>query len=132
MSPLAPLLAAVAMLAASPAVAAPLTVASGETWLFSIERGQPVRARRAKPAAKPATGQIKVTMIAGMGTSMTLTNYSATAYTFRAELIGVPAGKPRTCTLPAKAVPTLEYWPVKAKAVRIGSFRAASADGSCP
>ena len=125
-------LVAFAALTAAPATAGPLTVRVGESWVFSLQRGDPVRARRVKPSSAPAAGQIKVTVVAGMGTAMTVTNNSRTAYTFHAELIGAPNGKPRTCTLPAKAVPTLEYWPVKAKAVRIGSFRAASADGSCP
>ena len=123
---------AFALVAGTPAAAGPLTVAAGESWVFSLQRGDPVRARRVKPNAAPAAGQIKVTVVAGMGTAMTVTNNSRTAYTFRAELIGAPTGKPRTCTLPAKGVPALEYWPVKAKAVRIGRFKAARADGSCP
>jgi hypothetical protein len=124
---------AIALVAAAPAVAAPLTVAAGESWVFSVQRGEPVRARRVKPAARPAAGQIKVTIIAGMGTAMTVTNYTGTAYTFRAELIGAPNdAKSRTCTLPASRSPVLEYWPVKAKAVRIGTFKAAGPNGSCP
>ena len=124
---------AFALVAATPAIAAPLTVRAGESWVFSIQRGEPVRARRVKPGAKPASGQIKVTVIAGLGTSMTVTNYSRTAYTFRAELIGAPsAPKARTCTLPAGRNPVLEYWPAKARAVRLSRFRVASAAGNCP
>jgi len=121
-----------AIVSASPAVAGPLIVPSGESWVFSIERGQPVRPHRVQPAARPAAGQVKVTVIAGMGTAMTVTNNSRIAYTFRAELIGAPNGKSRTCTLPPNGIPALEYWPVKAKAVRVGSFKPSSADGSCP
>jgi hypothetical protein len=121
-----------ALVAAAPAVAAPLTVAAGESWTFSVQRGEPVRARRVTAKTRPRAGQIKVTVIAGMGTAMTLTNYSGAAYTFSAELIGAPNAKSRSCTLPASRNPVLEYWPVKAKAVRIGGFRAAKADGSCP
>ncbi len=123
------------LFAAAPAVAAPLTVAPGESWTFFIQSGEPVRARRVKAAAGPAPGQIKVTVIAGMGTAMTVTNNSRTAYTFRAELVGAPAAasaKSRTCTLPANSHPILEYWPARARAVRLGNFKAAAADGSCP
>jgi hypothetical protein len=124
---------ALTLAAVSPAVAAPLTVPAGTSWIFSLERGDPVRARQVKATAKPLRGQIKVTLIAGMGTAMTVTNNSAVAYTFRAEPVGAPpAAKSRTCTLPANSIPVLEYWPVKAKAVRISGFKPAAADGSCP
>jgi hypothetical protein len=73
-----------------------------------------------------------VTVIAGMGTTMTVINNSRTAYTFRAQPIGAPTAKSRTCTLPANRSPVLEYWPAKAKAVRLSRFRVASAAGSCP
>ena len=127
----APLL-AFALVAAAPAPAAPLTVAAGESWVFSIQRGEPARARRVKATARPAAGQIKVTVIAGLGTTMTVVNNSRTAYTFRAQPVGAPNAKLRTCTLPANSSPVLEYWPVKAKAVRIGGFQATTADGKCP
>jgi hypothetical protein len=38
----------------------------------------------------------------------------------------------RTCTLPANMLPTLEYWPQKATAVRIGEFRSSKEPGNCP
>jgi hypothetical protein len=48
-------------------------------------------------------------------------------------LIGAPnKSGARTCTLPANRDPVLEYWPVKAKAVRLGRFKVAAAAGSCP
>jgi hypothetical protein len=67
-----------------------------------------------------------------MGTTMTVTNNSPIAYTFRAELL--QSGKvvaPRPCALPANARPIYEQWKEKAEAVRIGGFTAASADGRC-
>jgi hypothetical protein len=70
-----------------------------------------------------------------MGTTMTVTNNSRLSYTFHAELVGAapPAqGKARTCTLPANGGPVLEYWPVKAAAVRLSTFKVAPADGNCP
>ncbi len=125
---------ALAAIAASPAAAAPFTIRVGESWAFAIEKGQPVRARKVTPASRPAAGEIKATLSAMAGTTMILTSNSATSYTFVAELVGAPLGKSakRTCTLLPRR-PTIEYWPVKAAAVRIGTFKAAPDDGgSCP
>jgi hypothetical protein len=120
------------LLVAAPLQAAPLTVKTGETWIFTIKNGQPANARKVTPSAKIAKGQIKVAVRALMGTTMTVTNNSPIAYTFRAELLqsgNVVA--PRPCTLPANAKPIFEQWKEKAEAVRIGNFTAASADGRC-
>ena len=127
-------LTAAALIAPSSALAAPLTIRSGESWVFAIERGEPVRARRVSSSTRPSAGQIKATLVVGMGTTMTLTNNSPLSYAFRAELVGaasVAAGKPRTCALPPKGVPVLEYWPTKASAVRISTFKVTSA-ANCP
>lgn len=116
----------------APAVAAPLTIHTGETWLFAIERGDPVRPRKVEPTANPAPGEVKVTLRALFGTMMTISSNSAQGYTFRAELIGAD-GKTvtaRTCTLPSGNKPALETWPQKATAVRIGSFKPAKG-GRC-
>jgi len=114
------------------AVAAqPLTIRVGESWAFSIKDGQPSAARRVKASAKPASGQIKATLTGFGGTSLTLTNNSATSYVFRATLVGAKAGA-RACTLPANMKPALEYWPQKATAVRLSDFRATNDAGNCP
>lgn len=113
--------------------AEPLTVRVGESWAFSLKGGDPVRAHKVKPSDKPARGEIKVTVTSLGGTSMTLTNNSATSYTFRAQLIGAAAKRTgRTCTLPPDMQPALEYWPQKAAAVRIGDFRSSKEPGNCP
>jgi hypothetical protein len=116
------------------AVAAPVTIKAGESWVFALDKGEPVRARRVASAVKPGPGQIKATVISTMGTTMTVANNSRSSYTFRAELVGATAapGKTRTCTLPANGDPVLEYWPVKATAVRLSTFKVATADGNCP
>jgi len=123
-----------ALLALAPAVthAAPLTVRTGETWLFSIKRGQPVKARKIDPTTTAPRGQVKVSVRAAFGTMMTISNNSAQAYTFDAQLID-DAGKAvaaRSCTLPANNQPALENWPQKATAVRIGNFKPAKG-GRC-
>ena len=115
------------------AATAPLTIRTGESWAFSISNGQPVKAHRVEASAKPARGQITARVSAMAGTTMTLTNATGTAFTYRAELIGASGKAPsRTCSLPATAQPVLEYWPQKASAVRIGEFRATKGAGACP
>lgn len=124
--------AAILLVAASAAQAAPLTVRTGESWLFNVENGEPVNARKVEGTAKAAKGQLMVTVRALLGTSMIVTNNSSTAYTLRAELFvaGKPSGA-RTCTLPTGAEPTLEQWPQKADAVRLSAFRPAGPGGRC-
>ena len=123
---------ALLLLAAAPAQAAPLTVRTGETWVFSVKDGQPASARKVASSAKPARGQIMVAVRAMMGTTMIVTNNSPVAYTFRAELLrdgkSVAA---RPCTLPAGGKPIFEQWKEKADAVRIGAFKVSKADGLC-
>jgi hypothetical protein len=114
--------------APAPAIAAPLTVKTGETWLFSLDHGDPVRAHKVDATTKPAKGEVKVAVRALFGTTMTISNNSAQGYTFKAELIGADgkAATAKTCTLPAKNQPALESWPQKAVAVRIGTFKPAN------
>jgi hypothetical protein len=126
-------LASLALFAAAPVAAQPLTVPAGETWIFSLQQGQPTKAHKADPSAKLARGEIKVSVLTLMGTTMTATSNGPDAYKFRAELIGpngnaVPA---RTCTLPSGGRPALESWPQKATAVRVSDFRPAVDPGSC-
>ena len=126
-------LAAAAALIASPGATRPLTIAMGESWAFSVHKGEPVRARRIAPGAKLKAGEIKASVSAMAGTTMTLTNNSRTSYTFIAELVGAAPSKSgkRMCTLPPMR-PTIEYWPVKSNGVRIGSFKATTDAGACP
>ena len=124
--------AALILLAAAPAQAAGLTVRTGETWVFAVMNGEPSNAGKVDASASPARGQIRVSVKALLGTSMVVTNNSGTAYTFRAELLrGGKATAARPCSLPANGRPIFEQWEQKADAVRIGSFRVASADGRC-
>ena len=126
------LLFAALLLSAAPAQAAGLTVRTGETWLFTVKNGEPAQARKVSPSAKIPKGQIKVSVRAMLGTTMTVTNNSPIAYTFQAELLsGGKATIARSCTLPANARPAFEQWQEKAEAVRISGFKPASADGRC-
>ena len=124
------------LLAASPLAAAQspgLTVRTGETWVFSLSNGQPAKARKAAADARPAAGQIVVSVRSMMGTTMTITSNSPKAYTYKAELIGAAKTVPiRSCTLPANSRLSFENWPQKAVAVRLSDFRLATKDGACP
>ena len=110
-----------------------LTVKTGESWMFTISRGEPVRAHKVKPTVKPPPGQVLVTVTSMMGTTMSISSNNPVAYTYQAELIGV--GKPvaaRSCTLPANGRLSFEHWPQKASAVRLSGFKLATRDGACP
>ena len=123
------------LMAASPLAAQSpgLTVKTGESWMFAISRGQPVRARKVKPTVKPPPGQILVTLRSMMGTSLSIVSNNRQAFTYKAELIGADEPVPvRSCTLPANGRVSFEHWPEKASAVRISDFRVATKDGSCP
>ena len=101
-------LALAAALAPTAAVSAPVTIKAGESWVFALDKGEPVRARRVASSAKPGPGQIKATVISTMGTTMTVSNNSRFSYTFRAELVGAQSAgsrQARTCTLPAERRP---------------------------
>lgn len=123
---------ALAVVAASPALGEPLTVHTGETWLFTIERGEPAQAHKVDAAAKPGRGEVKVSVRSLFGTMMTISGNSPQGYTFQAQLVGAD-GKSmnvRACGLPANNQPALESWPLKAEAVRIGDFKPAKG-GRC-
>jgi hypothetical protein len=117
---------------ATSVIAQPLTVRAGETWLFSIAQGEPARARKIDATTAVPKGEVKISVRALFGTMMTITNNSPQGYTFQAQLIGAEGKEvtARTCTLPPGNQPTLESWPQKAAAVRIGGFKPASG-GRC-
>jgi hypothetical protein len=127
-------LASLVLIAASPALAKPLTVGMGETWLFTVTQGQPSNARKATSAAKPAIGEIKVTLTSLMGTTMTVTNNSKFDYAYRAMLI-LPdgqAGPSKSCAVPANGRLAMEHWPRRVAAVRLSDFKQAPAGSLCP
>ena len=116
-----------------PAIAAPLTIKTGESWMFSIYRGQPVRAHKVNPSVKPPPGQILATLRSALGTSLSITSNNPQSYTYKAELPGAEKPVPvRSCTLPANSRLSFEHWPQKADAVRLSDFKVAAKDGACP
>src|SRR5438552_2943600 len=71
---------------ATSALVQPLTMRPGETWLFTIDHGQPAKARKVVETASPARGEVKASVRTLFGTMMTITNNSSTGYTFQARL----------------------------------------------
>ena len=130
----AAILASIALLAAPAAAqSGPLIVKPGETWIFTIFRGQPTKVRKAAPTAKPAPGQVVVTARAMMGTSLTISSNNPVAYTYKAELIGPSKAVPaRSCTLPAEGKISFEHWPQQASGIRLSNFKPAPKGGACP
>jgi len=113
-------------------LAASLTAQLGESWMFRLAKGEPVAARRVEAAANPAPGEIRLTVRRMMGTTVTLLNNSAQAYTYRATLVGAD-GKAivaRSCVLPARNRLAMESWPQVAVAVRVEGFKP-TRDASC-
>ena len=116
-----------------PAKAPGLTIPTGESWVFSIQGGQPVRARKVDPSVRLGRGQVLVTVRSMLGTTMTISSNNPESYTYKAELIGAgKTGPSRACTLPADRRVSFEHWPQKADAVRVSEFLPAPAGGNCP
>jgi hypothetical protein len=112
--------------------AAPLLVKPGESWVFRVAKNEPVGARRVAATAKPAKGEIMVTVRAFLGTALTAVNATGRGWSFKAELMsGGKASPARSCTLPKSTDPILEQWPGKtADAVRLSRFVPADG-GTC-
>jgi len=116
---------------AGSAAAAPLSVKPGESWAFRLADGDPVKAHKVSASAKPAKGEIVVSVRAFLGTMMTAVNGTGRGYRFKAELVsGGKANAARACTLPASSGPIIEQWAGKADAVRISRFVPAKG-GNC-
>lgn len=124
--------AAILLASASAAHSAPLTVHTGESWVFTVENGEPANGRKVQSSARPGKGQLMISVRALFGTNMIVTNNSPVAYTFRAELLrGGKVTAARPCDLPANGAPIFEQWSQKAEAVRIGHFKKAGSQGRC-
>ena len=106
------------------ATAAPLSIKPGESWVFRIAKNEPVKARKVAATAKPAKGEIMVTVRAFLGTALTAVNATGRGWSFKAELVsGGKISPARSCTLPKSTDPIFEQWPGKpADAVRISRF----------
>ena len=125
---------ALILLAAAPVAAKPLTVRTGETWIFTVANGQPATARKVEAKTSPGPGEMKVSLSSMMGTTMTLSNNSRFDYAYRATLIlpGGKAGTSKSCAVPANGRLAMEHWKQRTTAVRLSDFRRAPAGSLCP
>jgi hypothetical protein len=126
------LLGTVMLAIASIAQADPLIVRAGESWVFKVRDGQPAAPHKVGATAKPAKGEVMVSVRSLFGTLLIITNNSSNTYSFNAELF--PAKNltaVRTCAVPAGGKPALEQWEQKAQAVRISNFRSAGNENRC-
>jgi hypothetical protein len=125
---------ALLLLAATPVSAKGLTVRMGETWVFAIEHGQPVRARKVAVATSPAPNEFKVSVQPMMGTTMTVTNNNKYDYAYRALLVmsGGKTGASKACAVPANGRMAIEHWPKPVAAIRLSNFKPAPAGSLCP
>ena len=125
------------LLLASPATAAKaagLTVRTGETWIFKVVDGRPAKARKVDAGTAPAAEELKVSLSALMGATMTIANNSKYDYAYRASLV-LPSGKTgpaKSCAVPAHGRLAIEHWPQRVVAVRLSDFRPAAAGSLCP
>ena len=127
-------LAPLALIAAAPLSAKPLTVRMGETWAFAVRGGSPVEARKVAATGAPAPGQFKVSLQPMLGATMTMTNNSRFDYAYRATLI-LPSGNPgpaKACAVPANGRIAIEQWTRPIAAVRLDRFKRALAGSLCP
>lgn len=127
----------IALLLAASAAAADspgLTVKTGESWIFSVEGGQPVQMRKVVGNTKLARGQMRVTLRPLMGTTMIITNNSNYDYAYRATLV-LPDGNngaTKSCAVPANGKLAIEHWPRPVAAVHLSDFKRAPAGSLCP
>ena len=126
------LLAALLLIAPVAAQAKPLTINVGESWAFQVKGGELVKARKVPASARPAKGEIMVTVKSFLGTMLTAVNGTGRGWSFKAELLNAGKASPaRTCTLPASGAPIMEQWQGRqAQAVRISKFVPADG-GNC-
>jgi hypothetical protein len=125
----------VALPATTPAVprASGVTVKMGESMIFALERGRPVKVRAATPTTSPAAGEILVVLRPMFGSTMSVTGNLSAATDYRATLIQADGrgSATRACSLPAGRMTVVENWPKPVAAIRLDRFKAAPAGATC-
>jgi hypothetical protein len=128
-------LSAALILAALPAtaLASGVTVKMGESWLFALEHGRPIKVRAASPTASPGAGEVLVVLRPMFGSTMSVTGNLPTATNYRATLIQSDGrgGATRACSLPAGKMTVVENWPKAVAAIRLDRFKRAPAGATC-
>jgi hypothetical protein len=106
-----------------------LLVKMGETWVFQIENGQPVKIRPSKESDTLAPGEVQVSLSNSAGTMMTVKNNAGTWLNYKAFMTP-KAGKKGTptsvCTVMSEGRMGVEVWPGTIPAIRITEFTPAA------
>ncbi|MDF7777584.1 hypothetical protein P1X14_20175 [Sphingomonas sp. AOB5] len=102
-----------------------LIVRAGESWIFSIKDGQPADPRKVADDAKPAKGELMVTLDIAGATVMTVANNDEGWWNYRAFIVVKPGHKGNrtsTCTLMNGGREAFEQWPEAIAAIRLADF----------
>ena len=102
-----------------------LMIRLGESWIFRIDNGQPVDTRKVDANARPVKGEIKLTLVAEFGTTMTVTNNSGRWYNYHAFATAKPGSEGKrtiVCTMIGDGRSELARWPDMIPAIRIADF----------
>ena len=99
-----------------------------------VAEGPAAAARKVGVKTAPAPGEMKVSLNALMGTTMTITNNSRFDYAYRAILVlpGGKVGPAKSCAVPAHGRLAIEHWKQTVAAVRLSDFKPAPAGSLCP
>ena len=105
----------------------------GESMIFALDRGRPVKVRAAPPTTSPAAGEILVVLRPMFGSTMSVTGNLAAATDYRATLIQTDGkgGATRACSLPAGRMTVVENWPKAVAAIRLDKFKPAPQGATC-
>ena len=97
----------------------------GETWLFQLDQGRPINARKVDANAKPAVGELFVTLRPQLGTTMVIANNSAKFYNYRALMMRRPGDRAEAtsvCTVMSNGRMGFENWPYPIAAIHLSDF----------
>jgi hypothetical protein len=106
-----------------------LLVKMGETWVFQIDKGQPVKIRPSKQGDTLAPGEVQVSLENSAGTMMTVKNNAGTWLNYKAFMTAKEGkkGTPTSvCTVMSEGRMGVEVWPGSIPAIRVTEFTPAA------
>jgi hypothetical protein len=110
-----------------------LFIRTGEAFIFRIENGQPVGARRAAEEESPGQGELKAEMSARGGTMLVVTNRTGAPLNYEAYIARdefARGSRTSVCTLLVGPF-VMESWPNSLPGIRITNFEPAGDEMVC-
>jgi hypothetical protein len=110
-----------------------LFIRMGEAYIFRVENGQPVEARRATESEEPQQGELKAELSARSGSMLMVTNKTGAALNYQAYIArdeSARGTRTSVCTLMAGLF-VMESWPNNLPGIRITNFEPAGNDMVC-